>query len=102
MSGVDFARAAGDYASFRPAFAARLFDRLRALGVGLPGQSVLDVGAGTGLLGRGLSAGGARVVESDPSIDLLRQAMARACVAAAAEGLPFGEGVFAAVAATPL
>jgi SAM-dependent methyltransferase len=99
MSVVDFARAAGDYASHRPPFDPRLFERLRALGVGLPGQRVLDVGAGTGLLGRGLSAGGARVVESDPSVALLRQATAGPRVVAAAERLPFGDGVFDAVTA---
>src|SRR4051794_32857837 len=127
MSGVEFGRAAGDYASFRPAFAARLFERLRDLGVGLAGQLGLDVGAGAGLLGRGLAAGGGggggagldlgvlgagtgllgrglaaagvRVVESDLNLELLRQATAAERVVAAAEGLPFGDGVFDAVTA---
>src|SRR5215217_4269748 len=97
MSGVDFGRAAGDYASYRPGFAPRLFERLRETGVGLAGQRVLDVGAGTGLLGRALGAGGVRVVESDASLQLLRQATAKERVAAAAEKLPFGDGVFDAV-----
>jgi SAM-dependent methyltransferase len=39
------------------------------------------------------------VVESDPSLELLRQATAGARVVAAAEGLPFGDGVFDAVTA---
>lgn len=99
MSGVDFGRAAGDYGSYRPAFAERLFERLREMGVGLRGQLVLDVGAGTGLLGRGMSEGGVRVVESDASFELLRQATARERVVAEAEGLPFGDGVFDAVTA---
>ena len=96
---MDFGRAAGDYGSYRPAFAPRLFARLRDLGVGLAGQLILDVGAGTGLLGRGLSAGGVRVIESDPSLELLRQAESGARVVAAAEGLPFGDGAFDAVTA---
>src|SRR3954467_9522325 len=99
MSGVDFGRAAGDYGSYRPAFAPRLFERLRGMGVGLAGQFILDVGAGTGLLGRGLTAGGARVVESDASFELLRHATAGPRVVAKAERLPFGDRVFDAVTA---
>jgi SAM-dependent methyltransferase len=96
---VDFAKTARDYAAYRPAFDARLFERLRALGVGLPGQSILDVGAGTGLLGRGLAAGGARVVECDASFELLRQADSAAKVVAHAESLPFADQEFDAVTA---
>jgi ubiquinone/menaquinone biosynthesis C-methylase UbiE len=76
-----------------------LFERLRAMGIGLPGQAILDVGAGTGLLGLGLMAGGARVVECDASIDLLRQTGGAARVAAHAEWLPFADERFDAVTA---
>jgi SAM-dependent methyltransferase len=51
------------------------------------------------LLGRGLSSGGARVVECDSSIDLLRQAKGAARVAAHAERLPFSDERFDAVTA---
>lgn len=95
----DFARAAADYAAFRPPFDVRVFERLSALGVGLPGQVVLDVGAGTGLLGAGFRARGAGVVEVDPSIELLRAGNGRHCVAARAEALPFADGAFDAVTA---
>jgi SAM-dependent methyltransferase len=74
---VDFGKSALDYVAYRPDFHPRLFDRLRSYGIGVPGQLVLDVGAGTGLLGRGLAAGGARVVESDPSWELLAHASER-------------------------
>jgi SAM-dependent methyltransferase len=96
---VDFARAAGDYAAYRPAFHPRLFDRLRNMGVGGPGELILDVGAGTGLLGEGLRTGGSRVLESDASLDLLRQSTAPVRVVARAERLPFADATFDAVTA---
>lgn len=94
----DFARAAGDYAAHRPPFDPRLFDRLRAFDVGRAGQHILDVGAGTGLLGRPLLDGGCRVVECDPALDLLRQATGRRAVASA-EHLPFADQSFDVVTA---
>ena len=96
---VDFAKTAEDYAAYRPPFDARLFERLRMMGVGLPGQLILDAGTGTGLLGRGLAASGARVIECDSSIDLLRQAAGAARVVAHAERLPFVDERFDAVTA---
>lgn len=96
---INFARTAGDYAAYRPPFDPRLFERLRGLGVGLTGQSILDVGAGTGLLGRGLAAGGSHVVECDASIELLRQAQGTARLVAHAERLPFADERFDAVTA---
>src|SRR5689334_954500 len=88
---VDFGRAAEDYAAHRPPFDSRLFARLAGLGVGLPSQLILDVGAGTGLLGRGITGNGARVVESDLRLSLLRQSAHVDRVAARAEQLPFSD-----------
>jgi SAM-dependent methyltransferase len=96
---VDFGKTTVDYAAYRPTFHPRLFERLRSLGVGLPNQSILDVGAGTGLLGCGLMAGGSRVVECDASFELLQQARSDARVVAQAECLPFGDERFDAVTA---
>jgi ubiquinone/menaquinone biosynthesis C-methylase UbiE len=96
---VDFGRTAEDYGAHRPPFHPRLFERLRSMGVGRPEQFILDVGAGTGLLGRGLVAGGARVVECDASWALLRQAAGAARVVAHAEQLPFADARFDAVTA---
>src|SRR5438067_1726011 len=44
----DFGLAAGDYARHRVGFPDSLFERLRAFGVGVPGQTVVDLGTGTG------------------------------------------------------
>lgn len=52
------------------------FDRLRKFGVGLPGQRVLDLGTGTGMLARGLARQGCEVAGidvSEPRIALARR-----------------------------
>jgi ubiquinone/menaquinone biosynthesis C-methylase UbiE len=96
---VDFGKSAEDYSAYRPDFHPELFRRLFAVGIGLPGQRILDVGAGTGLLGRGLTAGGGDVVECDASWELLRQAGGAGRVVARAEEIPFGDGSFEAITA---
>ncbi|MEZ4401126.1 MAG: methyltransferase domain-containing protein [Kofleriaceae bacterium] len=68
---VDFGVAAADYARHRQGHPAETFRRLRALGVGLPGQDVVDLGTGTGDVARTLAGAGARVVGVDPSRPLL-------------------------------
>ena len=47
MSGVDFGRAASDYATFRAGFPDRFFDELEAHGVRLAGIEAVDLGTGT-------------------------------------------------------
>jgi ubiquinone/menaquinone biosynthesis C-methylase UbiE len=96
---VDFGRAAGDYVAYRPAFDPRLFERLRAMGVGLAGQTILDVGAGTGLLGRGLGRGDVRMIETDPKLELVREAWGTKRLVARAEDLPFDDEQLDAVTA---
>jgi SAM-dependent methyltransferase len=71
---IDFGRAAADYAVHRQGFPPPLFDRLATMGVGLPGQRVLDVGTGTGLLARDFARRGCRVTGLDPSQVLLAEA----------------------------
>lgn len=80
---VDFGRTAKDYARHRPGFPPAFFDRVRRLGVGVPGQRVLDVGTGTGTLARGFAERGAVVVGVDPS----EQMLAEAAELARADGL---------------
>lgn len=71
---VDFGRTAEDYATHRAGFPAPLFERLAAAGVGRAGQTILDLGTGTGCLARGLAQSGATVTGLDPSEPLLAQA----------------------------
>lgn len=105
MTRPDFSRTATDYAACRPEFPAELFSRLVRFGIGLRGQLVLDVGAGTGLLGRALARNGARVVLADPSEELLGRSRQRPggdmceTVIARAESLPFLDRTFDAVTA---
>jgi SAM-dependent methyltransferase len=71
---ADFSLTAKDYALYRAGFPDSFFVRLAELGLGLPGQDVLDVGTGTGTLARGFAARGCRVVGLDPAVALLEQA----------------------------
>jgi len=71
---VDFGRTAGDYARYRTAFPPELFARLAAVGVGLPGQRIVDLGTGTGALARGFAAAGCAVTGVDIAPELLREA----------------------------
>ncbi len=96
---MDFSPAAADYAAHRPPFDPRLFDRLAHLGIGRPNQTILDVGAGTGLLGQGLARRGATLTECDPSPRLLQQSPSQRPVLARAEFLPFADTTFDAVTA---
>jgi SAM-dependent methyltransferase len=70
----DFGVTAQNYARHRAGFPDSLFDRLNAFGIGMPGQSVVDLGTGTGTLARGFARRGCRVVGIDPSEPLMEQA----------------------------
>ncbi len=73
---MDFGRAAGDRARHRAGFPPSLFERLRELGLGIPGQRVLDLGTGTGVLARGFARSGSLVAGLDIAPLLLEQARA--------------------------
>jgi SAM-dependent methyltransferase len=94
---VDFGRTADDYARYRTEFPPEFFTRLAAMGVGTPGQRVVDLGTGTGVLARALAAAGCVVTGVDVSPELLEQARQASkdvtyTVAPAEEtGLPGGE-----------
>ena len=65
---------AADYAKHRAGFPDWFFDRLQALGMGRPGEKVLDLGTGTGALARGFALRGCKVT----GIDLASEMMAAA------------------------
>jgi SAM-dependent methyltransferase len=70
---ASFESAADEYDAARPAYPSCVYD---ALGV-LTGLWVLDVGAGTGLATRQLTARGAAVIALDPGPEVLGRARAR-------------------------
>lgn len=96
---IDFGPTCDDYAAHRPAFVPQLFERLGQFQIGLPGQSILDLGAGTGLFSRGLAANGAKVTMLDGSDRMLRRSDEPFRIAAIAEKLPFANDAFDIVTA---
>jgi len=62
---ADWGRTSADYAVHRPGPPASFFHRLSALGVGLSGQRILDLGTGTGLLARQFARQGCQVTGID-------------------------------------
>jgi len=46
----DWSKTSPDYAVYRPGYPASFYTVLQALGIGTPGQGILDLGTGTGVL----------------------------------------------------
>lgn len=93
-----FGKTNDDYVAHRPPFVPELYARLRLVGVGLPGQSILDIGAGTGLFSNSFVHSRCHVTAVDVSIDLLRHSSATRVIANS-ESLPFAEKSFDIVTA---
>ena len=74
MGDIDFGGTASDYGSFRAGFPAALFQRLKNFSIGEAGQRLLDLGTGTGYLGRGFAQAGCVVTGLDPSDALMNEA----------------------------
>jgi SAM-dependent methyltransferase len=70
----DFGATAEDYARHRAGFPDGFFERLRAIGIGLPGQRLADLGTGTGTLARGFAQRGCDVVGIDIAAPMLAEA----------------------------
>ena len=104
---VDFGKTASDYGRYRAGYPDELYRRLVSFGVGLLDQRILDLGAGTGFLGRGFARNGCHLTASDISMQLMREARrldADASVVvdytrAKAEALPFAGHTFDVVSA---
>jgi ubiquinone/menaquinone biosynthesis C-methylase UbiE len=70
----DFGATAEDYRKYRAGFPESLFDRLGPMGIGRPGQELVDLGTGNCSLARGFARCGCRVIGIDPDSRLLAQA----------------------------
>lgn len=71
---IDWGKTSADYAKYRPGPPLSLYKMLQAHNIGLPGQSVLDQGTGTGVFGRQLAKQGCRVVGTDISENQIQMA----------------------------
>lgn len=71
---VNFGLTADDYAKYRAGFPDEFFERVFSDGIVKIGDSLVDLGTGTGTLARGFAARGCNVVGVDISAQLLEQA----------------------------
>jgi len=71
---IDWGKTSRDYAKFRPGPPKSLFQKLQALGVGLNGQKVLDLGTGTGVMARQFKKQGCDVIGTDISKEQIEMA----------------------------
>ncbi|BCU81034.1 hypothetical protein JIR001_08170 [Polycladomyces abyssicola] len=71
---VDFGNTTCDYVKYRVGYPESLFRCLKTFGIGHTGQTILDIGTGTGYLARPLAKQGAKVTGMDPSAEMLAAA----------------------------
>lgn len=79
----EWGKTSDDYAKYRDIYPPVLYERLAALGIGIPGQRVLDLGTGTGVLPRNMYSYGARFT----GVDIVEQQIEAARRLAAAKGM---------------
>jgi len=104
---IDWGRTSRDYARHRPGPPESFYARLKAHGIGLPDQRLVDLGTGTGLLARVFARRGCRVSALDVSpeqIGAARQLASEEAIdvdfrIAPAEETPFAAGRFDIVTA---
>jgi len=101
----DWGRASQDYAKYRDIYPPAFYAKLRELGIGLPGQHILDLGTGTGVLPRAMHAPGIQFTGVDISPEQiamareLSQGMDIEYVLSPAEEIDFAPGTFDAAMA---
>ncbi len=71
---TEFAQAAQDYATHRTGYPDKLFQHLKQMNIGKPGQKVLDMVTGSGNLARGFAERGCHVTAIDDKQHVLAQA----------------------------
>ena len=71
---ADFGKTAEDYLTHRAGFPNSLFERFNQLALIQSGQRVLDLGTGTGTLGRGFAVRDCQVTGLDPSAEMIEAA----------------------------
>ena len=104
---VDFGKTAPDYGRYRAGYPDELYRRLESFGVGVPGQRILDLGTGTGFLGRGFARHRSSLTGVDISAPLMLEArrldrdaaLAIDYARAKVEALPFAPHSFDVVCA---
>ncbi len=70
----DFGKTSMDYAKYRDIYPSIFYEKIAELGLCLNGQTVLDVGTGTGVLPRNMYSYGAKWVGTDISENQIEQA----------------------------
>ena len=101
----DWGRASENYAKYRDVYPPDFYAKLRELGIGLPGQHILDLGTGTGVLPRAMHAPGIKFTGVDISPEQiamareLSQGMDIEYIVSPAEEIDFPPGTFDAAMA---
>jgi cyclopropane fatty-acyl-phospholipid synthase-like methyltransferase len=70
----DWGKTSSDYGTYRPGYPESFYTLLPMLGIGTPGQDVLDLGTGTGVLARAFAKRGARVTGIDMAAEQIAMA----------------------------
>jgi SAM-dependent methyltransferase len=105
--GFDWGRTSEDYAKFRDIYPPVFYQKLLELGLCTKGQTVLDIGTGTGVLPRNMYKHGAGFTGADISENQIKQAkrlsreagMDISFIVSSAEEIQFPDGCFDVVTA---
>ena len=70
----DWGKTSKSYAKYRDIYPEEFYERVYAAGIGLPGQEILDLGTGTGVLPRHMARYGAHFTGVDLSENQIAEA----------------------------